>query len=136
MAGTKHQCTQLVLDKLILHWPGYYIVGSTPYKKGCRIHRFGNDEEVQFFDKNDNAFLTMTEAITKGTGWFPGKSNIGFFKPETVITPNSVSVFNNLRKAKDYRVEADRLMKACGIEPMDPLWLKKVDHILKIRRSA
>ena len=145
MAGTKRQTSELVLQKLIKHWPGFMIIGSKPYAKGAHIFRTDQDygRAVQTFPSNDAAFLTMTESITKNNGWYPGKDietplfgDLGINK-KTVrnqVQEAQTVFYNNARKARDLRTDADQLFSFINIDPLDKNWKKKVNKILNVRR--
>jgi hypothetical protein len=149
MAGTKRQTSETVLKKLIKHWPGYIIFGSKPYSKGAKIYRDNNTTKggmqiIQEFPSNDAAFLTMTESITKNNGWFPGKDlSTPLFgeEPEDVARArNHVKeaqrvFYNNARKARDLRTDADQLFNFINMDPLDKNWKRKVNKILNVRRN-
>ena len=152
MSGTKLQTSETVLQELILYWPGYTIVGSKPYNKGAKIYKtysipttvkYGS-KLVQTFSSNEVAFLIMSEAIAKGTGWYPGvdveSPLFGSVKiseaTENLMVSEARRVFyNDARKAKDIREKADLLFSYIGIDPLDTQWKSKINKILKIRRN-
>jgi hypothetical protein len=145
MAGTKRQTSEKVLQKLIKHWPGYSIIGSRPYSKGVRIIWNETKDTIQTFPSNDAAFLTMTESITKNNGWYPGKDiTLPLFGDSELVDNVAVKdkvkkaqmvLFNNARKARDLRIEADRLFGFINIDPMDKNWEKKIKKVLTVRRN-
>lgn len=148
MAGTKRQTSEAVLKKLIKHWPGYIIVGSKPYSKGAKIYtpdqHMNRNELIQTFPSNDAAFLTMTESITKNNGWFPGKDietplfgELGIDKKivKDQVQEAQSAFYNNARKARDLRTDADQLFSFIGIDPLDKNWKRKVNKILNVRRK-
>ena len=86
----------------------------------------------------------MSEAIAKGTGWYPGvdveSPLFGSVKiseaTENLMVSEARRVFyNDARKAKDIREKADLLFSYIGIDPLDTQWKSKINKILKIRRN-
>lgn len=146
MAGTKRQTSEVVLQKLIKHWPGFMIIGSKPYAKGATIFDESKDygAAVQTFPSNDAAFLTMTESITKNNGWYPGKDietplfgdlGIDKSKVKDQVKEAQNVFYNNARKARDLRTDADQLFSFINIDPLDKNWIRKINKILNVRRK-
>lgn len=153
MTGTKKQTSEAVLKKLIKHWPGYIIEGSKPYTKGAKIYqtvgklptgKIASAKLVQTFPSNDAAFLTMTESVTKNNGWYPGKDVetplFGAMKSPPEVMEDRIehamqTLYNNARKARDLRTEADLLFEYLMIDPLDKDWKNKINKILNTRRN-
>lgn len=150
MAGTKRQTSESVLKKLIKHWPGYIILGSKPYDKGAKIYKEGKEkfdfvtELVQEFPSNDAAFLTMSESIIRNNGWFPGKDiNTPLFneiKNDEFVAKEQIkqaqnAFYNNARKARDLRNEADVVFSFINVDPLDKNWVREINKILNVRRK-
>lgn len=139
MAGTKKQTSQEDLNKLINHWPGHYIVGSKPYQKGCRIYLTLNEQLVETFDKNDDAYVAMVGHLTKKEPWWPGKKKeqvCGFFDNKVLIQPDSLVIHSIAIKVLNLRDESDRLMKTIVVDPLNPTWRDQILKIINKRRIA
>jgi hypothetical protein len=139
MSGTKKQTSQIDLEKLIVHWPGHYIIGSTPYNKGCRIYLQSNNQLIETFKKNDEAYITMVNHLTGKAPWWPGKKDeqiVNFFGDSLKIQPDSMVVHSVAVKILNLRDESDRLMKTICIDSLDKEWRKKVMKIINKRRIA
>ncbi|MFA5934958.1 MAG: hypothetical protein WC827_03685 [Candidatus Paceibacterota bacterium] len=134
MTRTKNKTIQADLDKLIKHWPGHYIVGSKPYQKGCRIYLSYNDQLMDYFKSNDEAFSTMVGHLTGKTPWWPGKKKdqvCDFFDSKITVQPNILVSQATAKKILNLRDESDRLMKTIAIDPLDSDWRNKILTIIK-----
>jgi len=138
MAGTTQQTHQEDLDKLIKHWPGHYIVGSKPYKKGCVIYLTESNQVIDTFKSNDQAYSTMINHLTGRMPWWPGKKKeqiVEFFNSSISIQPDSMIIHSTAIKILNLRDEADRLMKTILIDPFDNDWKEKIINIINKRRK-
>jgi len=134
MTGTKKQTSQKILDKLITHWPGHYIVGSKPYQKGCKIYLTENNQLIDTFDKNEDAYTAMVGDLTKKLPWWPGKRKeqvCEFFDDKIQIQSNALILQCTAKKILDLRDESDRLMKTIMVNPFNPEWRDQVIQIIK-----
>lgn len=133
MVGTKKQTSQADLEKLIKYWPGHFIIGSKPYQKGCRIYLSKNNQLLDEFRSNDEAFSTMVGQLTGKTPWWPGKRDeqkATFFQ-DLQIQPDSTVLHSTAVKALNLRDEADRLMRTINIDPLLPAWRSQLMQLIK-----
>ena len=142
MSGTIKHCSVETLRKMIKqNWPGFSITGSTPYRKGVQIKNIETKQVVDSFPSNYALYITMLEAVTKKTGWVPGKTTMPdlFGNITSEICENEKNFLllcNSARKALDLRREADNLFQDLNISPYSKRWEKQLQTIINKRRKV
>lgn len=125
--------TQQELDKLIVHWTGHYIVGNKSYQKGCRIYLTLNNQLVDNFKSNNEAYSVMVNHLTGKEPWWPGKKKeqeCEFLNKKMLIQPDDLVLHSTAVKILNLRDEADRLMKTINIDPLLQDWRYQLMEII------
>jgi len=145
MSGTTSQASESVLRKLCeKHWPNYEVLGNKPYRKGAELICKSSGKTIQIFDSNNDMYLTMIESITKKNGWYPGRDVSTALDLEVKEDKDNAQkqidqaravYYNNARKARDLRREADKFFSYVNVDPLNKYWLQKLNKALKDRRK-